>query len=175
MHIQVIKHFNFKTIFLLFLIVILCSGCSSELYYKFDDEKIESKIAINYNSDEFKDYIKNSEASLDMNDNMTNSDIKMNSEEIFNAYKIKPKRNKFGGFKFEYNNTTIDLWITKDLFSAIQYNVDGLLYDIQSRRMVSLTYNDFLKNGLREVNSKNNIENGRELKLLKFEKEHRNI
>lgn len=95
--------------------------------------------------------------------------------EVFNAYKIKPKRNKFGGFKFEYNNTTIDLWITKDLFSAIQYNVDGLLYDIQSRRMVSLTYNDFLKNGLREVNSKNNIENGREHKLLKFEKEHRNI
>ena len=88
MHIQAIKHFNFKTIFLLFLIVILCSGCSSELYYKFDDEKIESKITINYNSYEFKDYIKNSEASLDMNDNMTNSDIKMNSEEIFNAYKI---------------------------------------------------------------------------------------
>lgn len=61
------------------------------------------------------------------------------------------------------------MWITDDLFSSIQYNVDGLLYSLNKDTLVSLTFDDFNKNGIREVN--NNIENNRIIKLLKFEEE----
>ena len=44
------KFINFKKITLLLLVIILCSGCSSELYYKFDQDKIDSTITIKYNS-----------------------------------------------------------------------------------------------------------------------------
>lgn len=85
MHIQAIKHI--KNFSLLLMIIILCSGCSSELYYKFDEDKIESKITIEYNSEEFKNYLKNTEGGLE-NKNYTDLEIKMNSEEMFNSYKI---------------------------------------------------------------------------------------
>lgn len=86
MHIQVTKYIK-KATFLI-LVILFCSGCSSELYYKFDEDKIESTITIKYTTDEFNNYIKNSEASLQMNTNMTDSEVKMNSEEMFESYKI---------------------------------------------------------------------------------------
>lgn len=95
--------------------------------------------------------------------------------EVFRIYKIHADRNRLGGFKFEYNGTKIDLWLSEDLFSAIQYNIDGLLYDIKNNSLISLTFADFLKNGLRMVNPNNNIKKGREEKLLKYEKEYRDI
>lgn len=85
---QFTKFINFKKITLLLLVIILCSGCSSELYYKFDQDKIDSTITIKYNSAEFRDYIINSEASSQMNTNMSDSEIKMTSEEMFDSYKI---------------------------------------------------------------------------------------
>ena len=94
---------------------------------------------------------------------------------VFKIYKIHPDRNRLGGFKFKYNGTKIDLWLSEDLFSAIQYNIDGLLYDIKNNSLISLTFADFLKNGLRMVNPNNNIKKGREEKLLKYEKEYRDI
>ena len=95
--------------------------------------------------------------------------------EVFKIYKIHPDRNRLGGFKFKYNGTKIDLWLSEDLFSAIQYNIDGLLYDIKNNSLILLTFADFLKNGLRMVNPNNNIKKGREEKLLKYEKEYRDI
>lgn len=86
MHIQVTEYIK-KAAFLI-LVILFCSGCSSELYYKFDEDKIESTITIKYTTDEFNNYIKNSEASLQMNTNMTDSEVKMNSEEMFESYKI---------------------------------------------------------------------------------------
>lgn len=50
----------------------------------------------------------------------------------------------------------------------MQYNVDGLYYDVNGRFLLSLTFDDFLKNGLRLINPENNIEKGRERKLVKF-------
>ncbi len=96
-------------------------------------------------------------------------------DEVFRIYKIRPHRNRFGGFKFEYSGTKVDLWLSEDLFSAIQYNIDGLLYDVKNNSLISLTFDDFLKNGLRLINPDNNIEKGRKEKLLKYEKEYRNI
>ena len=95
--------------------------------------------------------------------------------EVFRIYKIHPDRNRLGGFKFEYNGTKIDLWLSEDLFSAIQYNIDGLLYDVKNNSLISLTFDDFLKNGLRLINPNNNIEKGREQKLLKYESEYKDV
>ncbi len=94
--------------------------------------------------------------------------------DIFNAYDIVPSYNRFLGYKFDYNDTTIDLWLAEDLFSAIQYNVDGFLFDVKNKSMISLTFNDFQKNGLKLVNPCNNINNNREEKLKIFEKKFKN-
>lgn len=79
---------------------------------------------------------------------------------------------RFGGYKFIYHETKIDLWCTDDLFSAMQYNVDGLFFEIKTSRLISFTFDDFRQNGIKLVNSENNIEKSRELKLAKFEKKY---
>ena len=94
--------------------------------------------------------------------------------DIFKVYDIVPSYNRFLGYKFDYNDTTIDLWLAEDLFSAIQYNVDGILFDVKNKSMISLTFNDFQKNGLKLVNPCNNINNNREEKLKTFEKNFKN-
>lgn len=105
-------------------------------------------------------------------------------EEVLNKFKIEYKLNKFGGYKFEYkdvyngNEIKIDLWLTDDLFSAIQFNVDGLFFDMRTMQLVSFTFNDFIQNGLREVNPENNditAKKERIRKLTKFDEEFRNL
>lgn len=94
--------------------------------------------------------------------------------QVLAKFNIKYNFNKFGGFKFEYKNTTIDLWITDDLFSSIQYNIDGLFFNLNDNSLLSLTFEDFIYNGLKLVNNNNNIDNGREKKLIKFEERFKN-
>lgn len=89
--------------------------------------------------------------------------------QVFEKFDIKYSYNKLGGFKFMYNDTKIDLWLSNDLFSAMQYNVDGLFFDLSNNSLLSLTFEDFVKEGLKLTNSNNNIQNGREKKLIKFE------
>lgn len=89
---------------------------------------------------------------------------------VFKAYNIDYKFNRFGGYKFIYGDTEVDLWLAEDLFSSMQYNVDGLYFDLRTNSLLSLTFDDFYKNGLKLINSENNIENGREKKLTKFER-----
>ena len=91
--------------------------------------------------------------------------------QLFDKFNIRHSYNKLGGFKFYYNNIEIDLWVSDDLFSAIQYNVDGLFFDLKNNSLISLTFADFIDNGLKLVNNQKNIENGREKKLIKFEKQ----
>lgn len=93
--------------------------------------------------------------------------------QVFEKLGIKYSLNSFGGFKFVYNDTEIDLWLSDDLFSAIQYNIDGLFFDLKSNLLLSLTFEDFVNNGLKLVNSDNNIEKGREKKLIEFEEKIR--
>lgn len=95
--------------------------------------------------------------------------------QVFEKFNIKYDFNKFGGFKFEYDNTIIDLWLIDDLFSSIQYNVDGLFFYLNDNSLLSLTFEDFVNNGLKLVNSDNNIDNGREKKLIKFEEKFKNV
>ena len=67
----------------------------------------------------------------------------------------------------------IDLWLTNDLLSSIQYNVDGLFFDLKNNSLLSLTFEDFINNGLKLVNPENNIEKVREKKLIKFEEKYK--
>ena len=92
--------------------------------------------------------------------------------EVFQKFGISYTLNSFGGFKFEYDGTCVDLWLADDLFSSIQYNVDGLFFELGKNRLLSLTFSDFVDSGLRVVNHENNIEKGREGKLIQFEKEY---
>ncbi len=89
--------------------------------------------------------------------------------QVLDKFNIKYSYNRFGGFRFYYNNTKIDLWLSDDLFSSIQYNIDGLFFDLKSNSLLSLTFEDFINNGLMAVNNQNNIEKGREKKLIEFE------
>lgn len=89
---------------------------------------------------------------------------------VFKAYNIDFKLNRFGGYKFIYGDTEVDLWLAENLFSSMQYNVDGLYFDLRTNSLLSLTFDDFHKSGLKLINSENNIENGREKKLTKFER-----
>ena len=91
---------------------------------------------------------------------------------VLGRFNIKFNLNRFGGYKFVYGDTEIDLWLTEDLFSSMQYNVDGLYFDLRTNTLLSLTFDDFTKNGLKMINPENNIENGREKKLIKFENQY---
>ena len=77
---------NLKKLVLLLIVVLLCSGCSGELYYNFGENKIESKFKIEYNTNEFNDYINNTEANNNLN--LNDSEVKSNSEMLFSSYKI---------------------------------------------------------------------------------------
>lgn len=90
---------------------------------------------------------------------------------IFKKFNIKYSFNNFGGFKFEYKGTIIDLWLADELYSSIQYNVDGLFFDLKTNTLLSLTFEDFINNGLKLINNQNNINNDRMKKLLIFEKQ----
>lgn len=91
---------------------------------------------------------------------------------VLKAFHINYDLNRFGGYKFTYQNTKIDLWLTEDLFSAMQYNVDELYFDLRTNSLLSFTFDDFRMNGLNIINPKNNIEKGREKKLVEFEKKY---
>lgn len=92
-------------------------------------------------------------------------------KEVFSKFNIKYTINNLGGLKLDYNDIEIDIWTTNDLYDSIQYNVDGLFYSINQKKLISLTFDDFIQNSLREVNDRNNIDNGRIKKLRVFEKE----
>ena len=89
--------------------------------------------------------------------------------QVLKAYNIIYSLNRLGGYKFNYNDTVVDLWLAEDLLSSEQYNVDGLYFDLRTNSNISVTFDDFIKNGLKEVNKENNIENDRLKKLVKFE------
>lgn len=92
--------------------------------------------------------------------------------EVLNKFNIKYQQNKLGGLKFKYQDTTVDMWTSDDLFASIQYNIDGLLFELNTNKLISLTFNDYQEQGLIEINKQNNIQNGREEKLKAFTKSH---
>lgn len=89
---------------------------------------------------------------------------------IFKELHIEYTFNSFGGFKFNYHGTIIDLWLTDDLYSGIQYNVDGLFFNLQTNSLISLTFDDFKKHGLRLIKEESIVDEKRKMKLKEFEK-----
>lgn len=85
---QVTKFLKFKELFLILLIVVLCTGCTSEIYYNFGEEDIESKITIKYNTNEYTKYVNDTEEDLMLDRTYTNYQVKTGSERLFNENRI---------------------------------------------------------------------------------------
>lgn len=94
-----------------------------------------------------------------------------NDEEIkslIEKYKIKYIKNHFNGYKLEYNGVQIDIWNTNDLYKCIQYNFDGLFYDIKNKTFIPFGFYDAIESKtLKEINP--NITNNRITKDIEKE------
>lgn len=105
----------------------------------------------------------------------------LDNDNIIEAYikkfNLEYKLNSFGGYKIKFNGMSIDLWKTSDLYSAIEYNIDGLFYDVKENRLLSFGYFDSISDGIKVINEKNNTTNkvrARERKI-KLENYYRKI
>lgn len=92
--------------------------------------------------------------------------------ELINKFNMNYSYNKFGGYKIKYNNIVVDIWTNNDLFSSVEYNGDGIFYYVNDGVIVSLTFDDFIKNGVRKVNTLNNIKTTRIDKIKEFHKKY---
>lgn len=91
---------------------------------------------------------------------------------LINKFDMKYSYNKFGGYKIKYGEIVVDIWTNNDLFSAVEYNADGIFYYVNNDVIVSLTFDDFIKNGVKKVNELNNIETTRINKINEFHKKY---
>ena len=78
---------------------------------------------------------------------------------------LKYELNKLGGYKIYWNDSVIDLWRTDDLFTCVEYNIDGLFYDVANNYFLSFGYYEALRKGLVKINQDNNVENKEKLAL----------
>ena len=70
--------------------------------------------------------------------------------------KLEYTLNAFGDYKISYNNKEIDIWTVKNLIEAIEFNIDGLFYDIQEKRFVDIGFIDAMdKNSVIRINKIN--------------------
>ena len=88
-------------------------------------------------------------------------------------YHLTWRKNKFGGYKIYYRNIEIDLWSTNDLFSSIEYNIDGLFYDVANNYFLPFGFFDAIEHGIVKLNENNNTtnierQNNRKEKLEEF-------
>lgn len=61
------------------------------------------------------------------------------------------------------------------MFANNALNVDGFFFYLNDNNLISFSFDDFVKNGLKLINPDNNIEKGREKKLIQFEKDYGNL
>lgn len=61
---------------------------------------------------------------------------KNNIKNFIKENKLKYTLNSFGNYKISYNNFEIDIWSTNDLYKTMQYNLDGLFYDIKNKSFI---------------------------------------
>lgn len=60
-------------------------------------------------------------------------------------------KNSFGGYKINDNSTIVDIWNVESLEECFQYNVDGLVYNIKDKQIISLGFSDALRVGKVEL------------------------
>lgn len=73
------------------------------------------------------------------------SDNSSQIDDYLKSLNIKTDKNSFGGYKVVINNITIDIWSANDLFKVVQYNLDGLLYNITKDILIPIGYIDALE------------------------------
>ena len=81
--------------------------------------------------------------------------------------------NHFNGYKINYNGIEVDLWHTNDIFNWIEYNADGILYDVENKRLISISFNDYLKNGPRKINETLDNNSKSEKRLIKLQNRYK--
>lgn len=123
---QVTKLLKFKELFLLLVIVILCTGCTSEIYYNFGEDGIDSKITIKYNANEYTKYVNDTDEGLLIDRTYTNYQVKTGSEKLFNENKINSFANmdtyKYNGKLTQNNNDFIYEYTYKYKYDEFKNN-----------------------------------------------------
>lgn len=123
---QVTRFLKFRELFLLLFIVILCTGCTSEIYYNFGEDGIDSKITIKYNANEYTKYVNDTDEGLLIDRTYTNYQVKTGSEKLFNENKINSFANmdnyKYSGKLTQSNNDFIYEYTYKYKYDEFKNN-----------------------------------------------------
>lgn len=123
---QVTRFLKFIELFLLLVIVILCTGCTSEIYYNFGEDGIDSKITIKYNANEYTKYVNDTDEGLLIDRTYTNYQVKTGSEKLFNENKINSFANmdnyKYSGKLTQNNNDFIYEYTYKYKYDEFKNN-----------------------------------------------------
>lgn len=123
---QVTRFLKFIELFLLLVIVILCTGCTSKIYYNFGEDGIDSKITIKYNANEYTKYVNDTDEGLLIDRTYTNYQVKTGSEKLFNENKINSFANmdnyKYSGKLTQNNNDFIYEYTYKYKYDEFKNN-----------------------------------------------------
>ncbi len=123
---QVTKLLKFKELFLLVFVIILCTGCTSEIYYNFGEDGIDSKITIKYNANEYTKYVNDTDEGLLIDRTYTNYQVKTGSEKLFDENKINSFANmdtyKYDGKLTQNNNDFIYEYTYKYKYDEFKNN-----------------------------------------------------
>jgi len=67
--------------------------------------------------------------------------------------------NRFGGVKIKFNNKYVDIWSANNLIEAIEYDFEGLFFDIYNKKFLDIGFTQAIKVGkVTEINLKNRVE-----------------
>lgn len=123
---QVTKLLKFKELFLLVFVIILCTGCTSEIYYNFGEDGVESKITIKYNASEYTKYVNDTDEEFNVNRTYTSYQVKTGSEKLFDENKINSFANmdtyKYDGKLTQNNNDFIYEYTYKYKYDEFKNN-----------------------------------------------------
>ena len=65
------------------------------------------------------------------------------------------RKNRFNGYSIHKGDMSIDIWQTNDMLKAIEYNMDGLFYDIDSNKIISFGFNKGIEEHKLEILNNN--------------------
>lgn len=123
---QVTKLLKFKELFLLVFVIILCTGCTSEIYYNFGEDGVDSKITIKYNASEYTKYVNDTDEEFNVNRTYTSYQVKTGSEKLFDENKINSFANmdtyKYDGKLTQNNNDFIYEYTYKYKYDEFKNN-----------------------------------------------------
>ena len=88
-------------------------------------------------------------------------------KDFISKYKLKYRKNDFGGYKIKYKGFEIDMCTTDDLLDVATYDIDLLFYDIEKHMLIlcgpSYSYE---KRIITEINNERQVFNIKRLKKL---------